>query len=226
MTNINFSHNEIYILGSDTFRNLTFLETLDLSSNLIRAVNKDQFNSNLTVLRLENNPIIRVDCRFLEFLMSSTRVQFSWANVKEIDKSCSGNLVKIDVNSKNDIVFRRDSLELTCAKEAVKNWRYLNISGNQLHNTAKIIELLGTSIETLDVSFNFVGKLNVETLKNLNNLQYLNLSSSNLSDFNFKTFYNQRKLGEDNYKFLYSFCLFFPLFLLVNGLIRHNFIYF
>lgn len=198
LSTINFSHNEIFILGPETFRNLSELNTLDLSYNLIATIVKTQFNSNLTVLYLQNNPIIRIDCNILQFLMSSTKVEFSWAYISEIDKSCSKNVVDIELNSGNDIIFRitrnyTDS-ELVCSKESIKNLRYLNISGNQLQNTAQIIGLLGSSIEKLDISSNFVGKLDAETLKNLNNLMYLNISHTNLSNFAFNTFYNQRKL--------------------------------
>lgn len=198
LSTINFSHNEIFILGPETFRNLSELNTLDLSYNLIATIDKTQFNGNLTILNLQNNPIIRIDCNILQFLMSSTKVEFTWAYIRDIDKSCSKNVVDIELNSENDVIFRifrnNSASELVCSKENVNNLRNLNISGNQLQNTAQIIDLLGSSIEKLDISSNFVGKLDTETLKKLNNLMYLNLSHTNLSNFGFNTFYNQRKL--------------------------------
>ncbi|XP_055302462.1 toll-like receptor 3 [Sitodiplosis mosellana] len=194
MSTMNFSHNEIFILGAETFRNLTELTTLDLSHNLIKTVDESQFNDNLVVLSLENNPIIRLDCKMLEFLMRSVQVEFPRANVKEIDKSCLKNSIKIELNSNNDFVFRRNNSELAFAKQYIENLQIFNIAGNQLQNTPKIIELLGTSIETLDVSSNFIGKLSTETLKKFENLLYLNLSQTNLSNFGFNTFYNQRRL--------------------------------
>lgn len=196
LSTIDFSHNEISILGPETFRQLNDLKTLDLSTNLIRIIDKNQFNSNLSVLNLENNPIMRLDCNIFTILMRSTQVEFSWANIRGIDASCSKNVVEIELNRENDVVFRTPTNEngLILTKNYINNLRYFNITGNYFQNTSKIIELLGTSIEILDLSSNFVGKLNPETLKNLSNLQELNLSHTNLSNFEFKTFYNQRKL--------------------------------
>lgn len=209
---MNLSNNEIFILGAETFRSLIALETLNLSNNLIKTVVNTQFNDNLTVLNLRNNPIIRFDCNLLEFLMSSVHIEYSWSTVKEIDTSCSKDFIEIELNNDMDLIFRRNNSKIVCAKEYLKNLRYLNIAGNQLQNTCKIIELLGASIETLDVSSNFIGKLSTETLNKFNNLLYLNLSHTNLSNFGFNTFYNQRKLQTLDLSYNYIKSVDFTLF--------------
>lgn len=58
----------------------------------------------------------------------------------------------------------------------------------------KSIALHVPSVGSLDLSSNFVGQINTTTFERFNNLQYLNLSNSNLTNFDFKSFYHQRKL--------------------------------
>lgn len=57
-----------------------------------------------------------------------------------------------------------------------------------------MIALLGSSIETLDLSSNFIGTPNAQTFKRFTNLKYLNLSQTNLPSFLYATFFNQQKL--------------------------------
>lgn len=191
LTVINVSNNKIVSLGPATFRSLSQLRTLHLNENFITAIYKTQFSEHkLDVLQLKNNPFAYVDCEFLPFLNGSLN------DIRRIDTSCLSDSVEIDVNSPNDVVFRmaNSSSELRCTKERFKNFTLLNISGNRMRNTSEILELLGPSIENVDLASNFIGKLDSQTFKKFNNLQYLNLSHTNLSNFGFKTFYHQSKL--------------------------------
>lgn len=58
---------------------------------------------------------------------------------------------------------------------------YFNISGNQLRNVYDVIEFFESSVEILDLSFNFLGNLNSITFSRFRNLRNLILSHSNLT---------------------------------------------
>lgn len=133
---------------------------------------------------------VRFDCR-----SPIDSASISCEHLEEIDSSCVENVVEMNSDSEK-VVFHasNNGSQLLCDKEHLKHLRYLNISCNHMQNTTKLIKLLGPSIETLDLSSNFIGKLESLTFIKLSNLQYLNLSHTNLSNFGFSTFYHQSKL--------------------------------
>lgn len=75
-----------------------------------------------------------------------------------------------------------------------QNLRHFSIAGNNLNNTVEIIQLLGTPLESLDVSSNFIGILRRSTFEHFANLQYLNLSRTNLKFISKTDFNNLKKL--------------------------------
>lgn len=197
---LDVSFNRIEELSAQTFARFPNLKYLDLSSTEISSIEPDvsefvQNNRKLESLLLLNNPIKQFHCPFFSFLMQSAAVQVSWDDVEELDVSCLKNSLEIELRD-DATNFRslNTSIEMHFAKKDLQNLRSLNISGIGLQNTGNMIELLGSSIETLDLSANFVGKLNATSFGRFDNLQYLNLSRTNLTNFGFKTFYHQRKL--------------------------------
>lgn len=187
---INFSNNKIFSVDSDSFQVLPELVVLDLSNNLIKSINVESLRNNtrLKVLRLDDNPLKSIDCSI--FSLSEV---YAFSSV--LNLNCSTE-IQIDLNSETYILVRdvKKSSELRYSKENFKSVQFLNISGNNLKNTQDVIKLLGFSLQILDVSSNYIGKLNGTTFKNLNNLQTLNLSLTNLSNFYFNTFYHLNKL--------------------------------
>lgn len=209
VADINLSYNKISTFASETFSNLEHLQILDLSNNLIQLIDGKLFENDkeLKKLQLENNSITRIDCNMFDLfsLQEDTKKQTNegnvgnfednWRNLIEIDLSCMKNSLAIDLNDKNGVIFRRDdNLGFRCSKKTLQNLKYLNISGLHLQNTPKLLEFLGSSLQTLDVSANFIGKINVQTFEKLTNLQVLQLSQTNLTNFGFETFYHHRKL--------------------------------
>ncbi|XP_031636860.1 chaoptin-like, partial [Contarinia nasturtii] len=149
-----------------------------------------------TELKLQGSPVTRFDCGTFSSLKTSESTRLSCAHIKEIDTSCMGNALEINIDSNDDVVFHLSKMnsELRCSKEQFQKLSYLNISGHQLKNVRQIVALLGPSIEKLDLSMNFVGKLDAKQLERFVNLKYLNLSCTNISNLEYNTFYNQRKL--------------------------------
>lgn len=208
---INLSYNKISSMATYAFADLKDLEILDLSNNLIQSIEGDSFGSNkkLKKLRLENNLITRIDCKIFDFLQNSferiekhqnqegehENVVEIWKNVNEVDLSCIDHTLEFDVDDVNGVIFRRDEqFHFRCSRETLQNLKYLNISGLHLQSIPKLLPFLGSSLEILDVTSNCIGQLDVHTFEKLTNLQVLQLSRTNLSNFGFETFYHHRKL--------------------------------
>ncbi|XP_055302598.1 protein artichoke-like [Sitodiplosis mosellana] len=195
---LNLSHTQVSMLNYDTFSNLDELVNLDLSGNTIRNLDEHLFRNNLKlkILYIENNPLTRVDCNILWPLKNSVLVRLTWDAVQELDTSCLRNSLRIDVDGQNEISFRviGSNADLNCTKKHFRALKSIRLSGNHLRNTPQVIEELGSTIESLDISSNFVGELNGTVFGKLKQLHHLNLSSTQLSNFGFSTFYHQNQL--------------------------------
>ncbi|XP_031616878.1 leucine-rich repeat transmembrane neuronal protein 2-like, partial [Contarinia nasturtii] len=192
------SQASISYVNADTFSKLGELITLDLSHNSIATFDEHLFENNkkMKSLHLENNPLRRVDCNIFIPIMNKAVVNFTWANVDELSTSCFKNSVEFNLDQRDEIIVRvpQKSFEFPIGKEKFQKLTFLNISENQLKNAPKVIDFVGTSIKTLDLSSNFIGPIIAETFERFENLVYLNLSHTNLSNFDFSTFYHQRNL--------------------------------
>lgn len=144
----------------------------------------------------EDKRVTRFECDVFSPIMNSESVHVPCDHIEDIDTSCMGSSLQINLNDDDEIVFRLSKInsEFRCSKETFQRLKYLNISGNQLQNNSKIIALLGSSIEALDLSSNSVQKLDTQIFKRFINLKYLNLSKTNLSSFKYSLFFNQQKL--------------------------------
>lgn len=194
---LDLSFNRIATIKSHSLSKLMNLQMLNLRSNLMQTIDVQLFESNkmLKQLQLDHNLFHRIDCNLFSSSINLFENGVSCENIAEIDLGCMTNSLKIDLSSKNQVIFRSQTkLSFRCAEQHLQNIKYMNISGAHIPNAHELIERLGTSIKVLDVSANFVGNLTENTFKRLGNLQHLNLSHTNLSNFGFETFYQQRKL--------------------------------
>lgn len=202
---LDISSNLVRELNADIFEKFINLKYLNVRQTQLSKITSNtpyhlpfyRNDNKLLELYIDQNPIERFDCNLFLLLMSSISTEVSWENVKEIDTSCIGDLLLIDLNEKeNEIIFHipKYNSEFRCLKEHFQKLIYFNISGNHLENTSDVIGWFGPALRILDASSNFIGKLSAGTFKKLNNLQYLNLSNTNLMNFGFSTFYHQNKL--------------------------------
>lgn len=220
---LSLAYNEISLVENETFSTLFHLHTLDLSNNRIQSIDQHLFktNVNLRELRLENNPIQRLDKQIFWPILNLPLLELyiSCENARDLDTSHFGRALEwqIDTDASVSLKSTKSMSKMECMTGGkFTNLRYFNCSGNGLQNTAEIIDLLGKSIETLDVSANHVGKINAHTFKPFVNLKYLNLSQTQLDNFGFNTFYHQRRLQtldiSHNHLGSVNFTLFFRIF--------------
>lgn len=217
---MDLSFNELNELNADQFERFENLKFLNLSNTWLAVIHDGEVpflenSKQLRELHLQENPIERVDCNIFTPIKNSASVFITWENVNEIDSSCLGNTLKIDLDQVGphhlpgeEIIFRvsKSTSSLRCTKNIIQNLTRLNLSGNQLQNTAQILNLLGPSVKILDIGNNFVGKLTAQTFERFENLLHLNLSRTNLSNFGFDTFYHQKRLQtlDLSYNFLHK----------------------
>lgn len=164
------SHNSISEIPANVFSNCSLIEEINFSFNKISKIDNLAFvkNTALKKLNLKHNNLLSLSPSAL------------LAQVQLIDLDLSFNpMEKLDPDSFADI-FRK----LTG----------FSMGGLQLENTVDILNALNPSIERLDISQNLLGPLNETTFKNFDQLGWLNISDTQLSNFEFGTFYHQRSL--------------------------------
>lgn len=203
LTTINFSFNLIEALQRRLFSNLRELEVLDLGNNRIAIIENDLLihNKKLTRLNFNNNHVKRIECKFLATLVESQSLNIFLNTLESFDASCVNGAKYIDLNIN---ISPNESTTALKISEGKFDWifsnadfaklRHLNLSNTRMENIITIIQSASKQLETLDLSNNFVGKLNESTFQSFTNLRNLYLKRANLSNFQFATFYHQRNL--------------------------------
>lgn len=189
---IDFSSNKIQMIESSNFRldSSDFrsnLAIINCSDNLITQLNHGVFSKlyNLHTLDLSKNKISQFDYNIFPRELHFVHVHLPMEELEELDASC-GQLKDLisfcHFNGFDDKV----------------NFKHLirfNVSGNQI-NVSKLLGKLGSNIEVLDLSRNFMDEngLKFGAMENFTKLTYLNLSRTNISKIEVDAFYYQVKL--------------------------------
>lgn len=200
---LDLSSNFIGRLNASLFERFTELKYLNLSDTNLTTIDFisahhlsfPEHNRKLMVLQLQNNPLSFIDCRLFLLVMQMPAVQISWANVRDLDTSCVKESVRIELNT-DDVIFRKQNSEIRWNKKMFHQLTSLNVSGNRLPNAFQLVNSLGSTIEILDLTSNFVGNLSASTFQRFINLKVLHLSRTNLTNFGFNTFFHLQKLIE------------------------------
>lgn len=194
---LDFSFNQIVELAPEVFSSLVDLRFLDLSSNFIKSIDKHLFDKNvkLNFLNLEKNPIkhFNENITFLLLNIRSLQVSVYCENFEPFYGMKMD--IQLNYNKLCIYLYRRDSFEgsvgaIKCSKESLDHLTYVNISGNQNDRIDKIVDLLGPSIEVLDVSSNRIPTLNAHIFERFRNLTYLDLRNTGLSTIQFESLHH------------------------------------
>lgn len=206
MSRLHLSHNLLRTLDKSTFASMTMLDELHLDYNQLETIDVDLFLYNVVLARisLNNNRIVRLDCVALQNLNYLTKIDLAVNRLTEFNTSCiSGTDLDLVIhdNQIRNLTLRKvtavhashNQIEHIFIEDGVNNLKSLRLANNKLANITWMFEHL-TSLETLDLSYNYVGKLNVSTFAKLTNLEHLYLGHTNLSNINFGTFFHQKEL--------------------------------
>lgn len=206
MSRLHLSHNLIRSLDKKTFAGMTMLDELHLDFNQLETIDVDLFSNNILLARLSlnNNRIARFECATMENLKYLNKLDLSANQLREFDTNCiSGTDMDLIIhdNQLQNLTLRKvasvnaahNQIKYLFIEDGINNLKCLKMAHNHLVNLTGIFTHLNT-LETLDLSSNHVGKLNISTFANLTNLEHLNLSHTNLSNINFGTFFHQKEL--------------------------------
>lgn len=184
LTALNISNNKLSTCIISLPENL---QELDISNNQIKLIFLSNFNvlSKFKLLNMMNNPM-PIDCEFLAILMSTFTVEYSLDSIDEIDFRCSDfYTIKIEVN--HDIIFRITNIdgEFRRNKSWFKGIRIFKFEYNKQGNTKALINLLGLSIEHLELTGSYIGHINANKFQEFYKLKTLLLSNTGLDSFCF-----------------------------------------
>lgn len=208
VSRLHLSHNLIAALDKLTFANLSSLDELHLDNNQIEMIDVELFKHNelLARLSLNNNRIVRLQCDILSQLRYLNQIDVSMNRLAEFNTCClsimdtyldlhvsDNRLESLTLRKVVSVVAARNRIKTLYIADEVSNLKKLKLANNSLTNVSGIFEQL-TSLETLDLSYNVVGKLNIGTFAKLTNLEHLILRHTNLSNINFGTFFHQKEL--------------------------------
>lgn len=206
LTTLDLSNNQIVSIDNRTFAALTALNTLYLSSNLIQVIEADVFiqNTELSLLQLTHNKLTSFACQYFENLSSLNLMNNSF---KSIDGNCinSGKLLElyIDHNHLTNLILNSNYSSLQAFANELKwitvesvsiDLETFNVSRNRIENIPEILNRFGRTLKFLDLTDNFVGKLNVSTFMKMDNLEELVLRNTSLSNIQHGTFHHQKNL--------------------------------
>lgn len=202
-----FSHNNISVLDERLFKDLRFLDQIFLDHNDIEIIPKNLFASNVMLQKviLSNNRIAVLHCQCYGGLKYLNTLHVAENRLTEFDPSCLENqLESINLSGNNlTTLVIKNTLSMQASNNSIKELHIANddqslealyISNNSLLNIQNITNYL-INLRTLDVSFNFVGQLNITTLSKLTKLVKLDLEHTGISHLDFGTFANQRELS-------------------------------
>lgn len=199
------SHNKLTSIPAGLFRHAPKLWGIFLDFNHITTLEAGAFSEvkETTTISLDHNPIRRIDGKiFLPMNLRLNKLSITWDNVEEFDISDMNGLYEFRYDKLFDaFAFGKDDTTNGGSyqtkhykKDCFANLKVFKASGAGVNNVMEFVEILGPSLEELDVSSNFIGQLNGNAFDRFSNLHYLNLSSTNLTSFDFNDFHNRAAL--------------------------------
>lgn len=204
VSRLSLSFNRLHDLHQDLFRDMHFLDQIFLNDNRLTMIHPLLFENNyqLTKICLDNNKLHSFETdmfkkfKYLEILQlgGNFLTSFNSSNIEVKLKMLilsKNNLTNLIVN--NVEVLEASNNNLSSIIFTVRtNIKQLILCNNSITNIDKIVSL--ENLESLDLSFNNIGKLNITTFSKLKKLTILNLGNTGLADIDFGTFSSQTEL--------------------------------
>lgn len=218
---INLSYNQIETLHEKVFAPLFGLNEIDLSYNRLEAFQPDMTNLvNLEKLILNNNRITQLSCNIfpntMRFFIKAI-FDISKNQLKQIDLNCEAHKINDDplilniqenfleeltmpasklVSNLSVILADGNKIEKISIEDELRSLKSFNLSRNNFRNVSDLLDILrfGSSLETLDLSFNDIRELGINSFVKLARLQDLYLNNINLSEIQTGTLSHSKNL--------------------------------
>lgn len=200
---IDFSYNRLETLHSRLFENLIDLEYIDLSFNFLKHEIDSMFHdcTKLKTVHLENNTFYYVPMVNADEVYLSWKYYFQFVDSTENDKK-----IHVVLNNEKDGFFRKSNeiIELHCNEQSFEDLN--SFESNRIMNVPELLQCFTSSLTWLNISGNFVGKVNLTTFQHLS-LDSLYLSNTHLEEFDLVVLENQTGLwtldiSNNNLKYL------------------------
>lgn len=206
ISRINLSHNKIKTLEGTVFHDVAFLDQIELNFNQLEEIPKNLFEKNTMVQKiyLSNNKITNISCEVFQFCHYLDELQLESNHLEEFSSVCilknmelinlnNNKLTKLVLNDVKHILASNNSLKSVEFGNFTSLMRRLVLTNNSLVDVTSILKNLD-KLNHLDLSYNYIGKLNISSFAKLKSLKKLYLAHTNLSNINFGTFANQKQL--------------------------------
>lgn len=167
------TYNELIGISGTNFVHLKRIVDMDFSFNKITSIECESFSQliELKTLNMSNNRIEALNEDLFNYNRKLEMLQLG-----------------------NNPIHKLDFLNGVRNQLTDLSIRNLKLTVNHFNNAANLFSYFGSSLEVLDLSLNFIGRLTSSTFKTLTNLQSLNLSGTNLSNFGIETFQSVKGL--------------------------------
>lgn len=207
--NLDLSSNLLHEVDLRSFLSLDNLVELDLSDNAIDKFDAEIFSNlaKLKVLSLRGNHIKQIECGLFANLGNLIALDVSANELTAFDGKCIRSVkqynLTIDDNQLESLTLYSNMKSVNAARNHIK-WILIdgdvseiasfNVTNNHIENIPVVLQKLGSALQVLDVSHNFVGKLTINTFAKFENLERLGLRATTLSNIQFGTFQRKQNL--------------------------------
>lgn len=177
------------------------IEYIDLNSNRIQYVYEIDVREykNFKNLQLDGNPIQLYNCTLLNDVAFAHYPGNSLKFSRFSDDACHGKQIHIvrynSTKSTSEIILIKPdgTYEIQCRDKCFENLIRFYASRNVVQNGSEVVQNIGSSISWLDLSGNFIGELSVNAFDEFVHLHGLNLSDTNLMQFDFEILRSQKE---------------------------------
>lgn len=195
LASINLASNEISELYMPMhhwdFSPLKHLKFVDLSKNVISTLYSAIFCPDCVVtLHLEENRLSSLDTQLFR-IKDNISIYFSWAKMTSISFFGHSKRFHVALDDKYEWIqaIRDENLnyqhEIHCGEQSMEAIDNLYVTENQVENLSTLLQCLGPSVKTLQLSGNFLGSLNHTVFQRFVNLTDLRVANTQLVDFDF-----------------------------------------
>lgn len=210
---INFKTCRFHQIDAKFFRIFESLHTFNISDVELEVLNPNVFQeaNNLTHLIASNNRLKQIPSLLFVKTNKLSYVDFSNNTIEEIDPLAfagASNIEFLDLSRNNLTEFHEQLKSLTnlvtlnLSHNAIKELHFLRIpnlitfdmSYNKLTDLTEDTFNQTIKLKDLNLSFNSIGNLKLQTLARMPNLERIDLRATNISSIRLGTFSHQHKL--------------------------------
>lgn len=195
ISQVDISNNKLKHLSGIPSLQKYRLQTLNIGGNQIENMNEiiEHLDPSLEELDVSGNTVGNLTATTFQKLSSLQRLNMKNTNLTLPNTNPFETLqsLKFLDLSHNHL----ENVNFTTLSTILNNLSELTLSNCRIKNISEVIQYLGSSLLKLDLSKNFAHGLNDQTFKNLENLEVLNLSDTNLQSLDPNLFKYQQYLN-------------------------------